>query len=130
MELMNQVRGYKYLLGVLKSQQTDPYCSACSAFANTLKTARENFAKLEAEQADALKALEPGFGMMLVDTQEGLSTLLGPADPSGTEKGWQLQASPGHMLYQGVLCPRPTDIKRLNLAPSRPALPNAPPDKG
>ena len=86
MELMNQVRGYKYLLGVLKSQQTDPYCSACSAFANTLKAARENFAKLEAEHADALKALEPGFGMMLVDTQEGLSTLLGPADPSGQKK--------------------------------------------
>jgi hypothetical protein len=86
MELMNQVRGYKYLLGVLKSQQKDPYCNACSAFANTLKAARENFARLEAEHADALKALEPGFGMMLVETREGLSTLQGPADPSGQKK--------------------------------------------
>jgi hypothetical protein len=86
MELMNQVRGYKYLLGVLKSQQKDLYCNACSALANTLKAARENFARLEAEHADELKALEPGFGMMLVETREGLSTLQGPADPSGQKK--------------------------------------------
>jgi hypothetical protein len=86
MELMNQVRGYKFLLGVLKGQQKDLYCGVCSAFANTMKAARENFAKLEAEQVDAIKALEPDFGIMLVETREGLSTLQGPVDPSGQKK--------------------------------------------
>jgi len=86
MELMNQVRGYHFLLGVLRNQQKDPFCSVCSAYANTLKTARENFATFEAGNIDALKTLAPEFGAMLAGTRAGLSTLQGPADPSGQKK--------------------------------------------
>ena len=86
MELSNQVRGHHFLLGVFRNQQNDPYCSACSAFANTLKAARENLARIEAEQGEALKALSPEFGRMLVETTAGLSLLQGPADPSGQKK--------------------------------------------
>jgi hypothetical protein len=86
MELLNQVRGYHFMLGVFRNQQKDPYCIACSAFANTLKAAREDLAKLEAEQGEALKALSPEFGRMMVEVRTGLSTLQGPADPSGQKK--------------------------------------------
>jgi len=86
MELMNQVRGYHFLLGVLRSQQTDPYCSVCSAFANTLNAVRENLAKLEVEHAEALKVLAPEFGMMFANAREGLIVLQSPADPSGQKK--------------------------------------------
>jgi hypothetical protein len=86
MELLNQVRGYHFMLGVFKNQQNDPYCVACSAFANTLKAARENLVNLEAEHREALKALSPEFGSMLAETRAGLSILQGPADPSGQKK--------------------------------------------
>jgi hypothetical protein len=86
MELLNQVRGYRFLLGVFRNQQKDPYCSACSAFANTLKAARENLAKLEAEQGEALKALSSEFGRMIAEARTGLSILQGPADPCGQKK--------------------------------------------
>jgi hypothetical protein len=86
MELSNQVRGYHFMLGVFRNQQKDPYCIACSAFANTLKAARENLAKLEAEHGEALKALSPDFSRMLVEARTGLSILQGPADPSGQKK--------------------------------------------
>ena len=86
MELMNQVRGYHFLLGVLRNQQKDPYCSVCSAYANTLKAVRENLAKLEAENANALKALTPEFSAMLAGTRAGLSAIQGPTDPSGQKK--------------------------------------------
>jgi len=86
MELLNQVRGYHFLLGVVRSQQKDPYCSACSAFANTLKAARENLARLEAEHDGSLKVLPPQFGVMIAETRTDLSLLQGPAEPAGQKK--------------------------------------------
>jgi len=95
MELINQVRGYHFLLGVLKNQQQDPYCSVCSAFANTLMAARDNLAKFEAEQADALTALAPEFKQMLADTRAGLSKMQGPVDPSGQKKAGKCRLPQG-----------------------------------
>jgi hypothetical protein len=86
MELMNQVRGYHFLLGVFRNQQKDPYCNVCSAFANTLRAARETFATFESEHNEALKVLTPEFGGMLAGTRAGLSTLQSPTDPSGQKK--------------------------------------------
>jgi len=86
MELLNQVRGHHFMLGVFKSRQNDPYCAACSAFANTLKAERESFAKFEAEHGDALNALAPEFGRLIAETRSGLSVLQGPAEPSGQKK--------------------------------------------
>jgi hypothetical protein len=86
MELMNQVRGYHFLLGVFTNQQKDPYCSVCSAFANTLKAARENFATFESVHSDSLKAIAPEFGSMLALTRAGLSTLQSSTNPSGQKK--------------------------------------------
>jgi len=86
MELLNQVRGHHFMLGVFRTRQNDPYCIACSAFANTLKAARESLARLEAEHGEALQALSPEFGRMMAETRTGLSILQGPADPSGQKK--------------------------------------------
>ena len=86
MELLIHVRGYHFMLGVFRNQQNDPYCIACSAFANTLKAARENLATFEAEHGEELRALPPEFGRMMAETRAGLSILQGPADPSGQKK--------------------------------------------
>jgi hypothetical protein len=86
MELLNHVRGYHFMLGVFRNQQKDPYCTACSAFANTMKTARENLAKFEAEHGEALEALTPEFDRMMAETRTGFSMLQGPAAPSGQKK--------------------------------------------
>lgn len=86
MELLNQVRGHHFMLGAFKNQQQDPYCSVCSAFANTLKAARESLARLEAEHGDAFKSLSPEFAGMMAETRAGLMTFQGPAGPSGQKK--------------------------------------------
>ena len=86
MDIVSQVRGYHFMLGVFRNQQADPYCSVCSAFANTLRAAKESFAKLEAEHADALGALPHPFAGMLVETRAGMSTLSGPVEPTGQKK--------------------------------------------
>lgn len=86
MELTNQVRGHHFLLGVFGNQQKDPFCSSCSAFANTLKAARENLARLEAERGEELTALSPEYGRVMDETRTGFSIIQGPADPSGQKK--------------------------------------------
>jgi hypothetical protein len=86
MELLNKVRGYHFMLGAFINQQKDPYCKACSAFANTLKAAREGFSRFEAENGEALKALSPEFGRIMAETRTGMSIFEGPAVPSGQKK--------------------------------------------
>ncbi|MHB8844775.1 MAG: hypothetical protein ACYC7L_08485 [Nitrospirota bacterium] len=86
MELLNQVRGHHFLLGVFRGRQADPYCAVCSAYANTLKAARESFAALEQGNADALRSLSPEFSAMLAETRSGLASVTMPAAPSGQKK--------------------------------------------
>jgi hypothetical protein len=86
MELLNQVRGHHFLLGVFTSRQADPYCGVCSAFANTIKAARENLAALETENADRLRSLSPEFSAMMAETRSGLAAMPSPANPSGQKK--------------------------------------------
>lgn len=86
MELLNQVRGHHFLLGVFRSRQADPFCAVCSAFANTLKAAGESFAALEQGNADALRMLSPEFSAMMAETRSGLAAITSPADPSGQKK--------------------------------------------
>jgi hypothetical protein len=85
-EPLNQVRGYHFLLGVFRNQLKDPYCGVCSAYANTLKAAREGLAAFEASDADAVGAMAPQFAGMLAETRAGLASLPSPADPSGQKK--------------------------------------------
>ncbi|MDH4163692.1 MAG: hypothetical protein OEW15_13530 [Nitrospirota bacterium] len=86
MNIMNQVRGYHFLLGVLRSQQADLYCGQCSAWNNTLNNAREALVKFETEQADSLAAASSPFRRMLADAREGLAGLRGPVAPAGQKK--------------------------------------------
>ena len=86
MEPVNQVRGYHFLLGIFRSQQRDPFCSVCSAFANTLVAARENLAALGTEHAGALSVLSPDLGAMLAETRAGLALVPDPPNPSGQKK--------------------------------------------
>jgi len=95
MELLNQVRGCHFMLGVFRNQQKDPYCFACSAYANTLNAARENLAKLEIEHGEALKALSPEFCRMMAETRTDLAVLQCPADPSGQKKAGNCKLPPG-----------------------------------
>jgi hypothetical protein len=55
MEIMNQVRGYAYLFGVLKNQQADPFCRSCNSFVKTLAAVRENLATFEARHAGEIR---------------------------------------------------------------------------
>ena len=95
MEVQNQVRGYFFLLGILRNQQKDPYCSACSAFANSLRKVREEIAAFEAENGEDLRKLAPEFRQLFDAARSGLFDLQPPAEPSGQKKAGKCKLPEG-----------------------------------
>ena len=86
MELLNQVRAYHYLAGVLTNQQRDFFCGQCSAWNNTLNNIREAFQQFEAGHAAELRALSPKAAALLAETRTRLAGLANAADPAGQKK--------------------------------------------
>ncbi len=101
MELLNQVRGHFFLLGILRNQQTDPYCGSCSAFANTLQKVQENLAHLAAAHGEELQGIAPQFLPLLSETRSGLIGLQPPADPSGQKKAGKCRLPEGTCFIKG-----------------------------
>ncbi len=56
MELVNRMRFYHFISGVLANQQTDPLCSKCKALINTVSALRENLDSIKNEHHDELKS--------------------------------------------------------------------------
>jgi len=86
MELLNHLRAFHYLAGVLASQQHDLFCGQCSAWNNTLNNAREALEQFEAEHGAELRDLSPEAAALLTGTRSRLAGLANAADPAGQKK--------------------------------------------
>jgi hypothetical protein len=86
MKILNQIRAYHYLTGVLTNQQRDLYCHACSAWNNTLNNTREALKQFEAEHAAELRALSPEAAALLAEARVRLAGLANAAEPAGQKK--------------------------------------------
>ena len=86
MEILNQVRGYSYLLGVLKTQQADPFCHSCSAFSKTLTAVREDLEKFENEHHSEIQGFSGEFSRLFADAKSGMAALQQPDNPTGQKK--------------------------------------------
>jgi hypothetical protein len=86
MEIMNQVRGYAYLYGVLKNQQADPFCSSCNSFVSTFTAARENLEKFETQHTEGAQGLPQNILRLFEDAKTGMATMKQPDNPLGQKK--------------------------------------------
>jgi hypothetical protein len=86
MELLNHLRAYHYLAGVLASQQHDLFCGQCSAWNNTLNNVREALTQFEAEHGAELRDLSPEALSLLTGTRSRLAGLVNAANPAGQKK--------------------------------------------
>jgi hypothetical protein len=86
MELLNQLRAYHYLVGVLTNQQRDLFCGQCSAWNNTLNNTREALKQLDDEHAAELRNLASGIAALLAETRSRLAGLANIAHPAGQKK--------------------------------------------
>ena len=86
MELLNHLRAYHYVAGVLEKQQHDLFCGQCSAWNNTLNNTREALKQFEREQASELHNLSPKALALLTETRSRLAGLANAANPAGQKK--------------------------------------------
>jgi hypothetical protein len=86
MELLNHVRAYHYLAGVLTIQQRDLFCGQCSAWNNTLNNTREALKQFEAEHATELRSLFSEATALLNETRSRLAGLANVENPTGQKK--------------------------------------------
>jgi hypothetical protein len=86
MELLNHVRAYRYLAGVLANQQQDLFCSQCSAWNNTLSNSREALRQFEAQHAAELRNLSLEAKALLNETRSRLVGLANAPNPVGQKK--------------------------------------------
>lgn len=86
MELVNRIRSYHYLIGVLTNQQCDPFCGQCSAWNNTLNIARETLKQFDAEHEAELRNLSSEVIALLAETRSRLADFANVAHPAGQKK--------------------------------------------
>ena len=74
-ELINQVRFYHFISGVLHQQQSDPLCSKCKAFANTAKRMKENLSELSSVNVENMHTLPGEMLHILEEAQDRIGRI-------------------------------------------------------
>ena len=85
-ELINQIRFYNFISGVLDNQQSDPLCSKCKAFANTAKRMKENLSELSSVNVENMHTLPGEMLHILEEAQERIGLIKIFEDAVGQKK--------------------------------------------
>jgi hypothetical protein len=82
--LINRIRFFHFIAGVLLNQQTDPICGHCKAFANTVRWTREGISSQEAGRAS--ENLSDEVLRLLSESHRRVAGILVPEDTVGQKK--------------------------------------------
>lgn len=85
-ELINQVRFYHFISGVLYQQQSDPLCSKCKAFANTAKRMKENISELKSVHVEKMRTLPVEILHIFEEAQDRIGRIKTFEDAVGQKK--------------------------------------------
>jgi len=85
-DLINQIRFYHFISGVLHQQQSDPLCSNCKAFANTVKRMKENISELKSGHVEKMPALPGEMLHILEEAQDKIGRIKTFEDAVGQKK--------------------------------------------
>jgi hypothetical protein len=103
MEIMNQTRGYAYLLGVLKNQQADTFCCSCNSFMKTLAAVKETLANFEAQHVEEIKNVPGEFLRLFTDPKSGLAQIRQPENPVRQKKAGNCKLPEGVCFTKSAL---------------------------
>lgn len=84
--IINQLRAFHFLSGVLKNQQRDPLCSKCRAFEKVSETTMDNFIKCESNCRSKEKYLSKELSDLFRHVYDQLASIEHPDNPIGQKK--------------------------------------------
>jgi len=85
-ELINKIRYYHFISGVLVHQQADPLCCKCKAFANTAERMKEGVSELESVHGEKIQVLPSDLLSLLEEARDRIGRIKPPADAVGQKK--------------------------------------------
>ena len=85
-QLINEIRFYNFISGVLLQQQSDPLCRDCKAFENTARRMKEGLSELEDLLAGATESVSPEIRSLTGEARIRLEGLKIPEGASGQKK--------------------------------------------
>ena len=84
--LINRIRYYHYVPGVLANQQTDPLCRQCKAYANTVTALRDSLLGLEKENSMEFGSFSGEMKRLFEEARTRINAMHMPEDASGQKK--------------------------------------------
>jgi len=85
-QLINKIRFYHYMSGVLINQKADPLCSKCKPFVNTAAAMRTDLDEMKKEHSDDIRALSKEMQELLDTAESRITSLEIPEDAEGQKK--------------------------------------------
>ena len=82
--ILNEIRFYHYISGVLVSQQADPLCRVCKAFSNSVVTMREGITELEG--SGAIDGLPEELKLLLEESRDRIFAIETLDNATGQKK--------------------------------------------
>jgi len=94
-KLINEIRFYNFISGVLSQQQTDPLCRECKAFENTAARMKEGLSELENLLAGKTEPLSPEIRSLMDEARVRLEGLTIPVGAVGQKKAGRCKMPEG-----------------------------------
>ena len=85
-KLVNQIRFYNFISGVLCQQQADPLCRECKAFENTAARMKEGLSELEHLLAGNTESVSPEMHAATAEARGRVESLRIPVGAVGQKK--------------------------------------------
>lgn len=98
--MINQLRVFHFVSGVLSNQQNDPLCSKCLSFAKSVETVTNNFIRFKTVFAAEKSSFSEDSRELFADVSEKLTYIRQPEEPVGQKKAGNCK------LPEGVCLPK------------------------
>lgn len=85
-DLINRIRFFHYISGVLVKRQSDPLCGYCRAFANTVRWTGEGISNIESGEVLKEGAIPGGIIELLWEAKRMTSGISVPENTVGQKK--------------------------------------------
>lgn len=93
--MINRIRFFHFISGVLDNRQEDPLCGHCKAFANTVRWTREGIFGSEISDASKTGRLPDKIVELLSEAQRVSSGIMVSEDCTGQKKAGNCSMPPG-----------------------------------
>ena len=96
-QLIDRIRFYHYISGVLTNQSNDPLCSRCTPYVNTIRAMKEGLEELKSSDT---KGLPTEITKLLGQAEAVISSIHSPENTEGQKKAGNCKLPKGTCLVK------------------------------